>query len=465
MIDLTDKQSLISRKLENKKIALLGFGVEGESSASYLVSKNAKVVVFDPRDKIDSDSKTIDHLEQEGVEFIFGRYPENFSDFDLVLRSPGIKLSSSIIQKALNEGKVVTSQTQLFFDLCPAPIIGVTGTKGKGTTSTLIYEMLKKEGFTAFLGGNIGTPPFTFLDSLTPESKVVLEMSSFQLQDLHTSPHIAVMLMTVPEHMDYHENMEEYIEAKRNILRFQKPEDVTILNVDFPPTRESDLFTDGQIYHVSRVHDVEQGCFIKDDAIFLKMKGKTEKVIEAKDIKLPGKHNLENACAAILAAIFAGATMKSIVPVLKEFTGLPHRLELVATVNGVRFYDDSFSTTPETTIAAIEAFVDPKILILGGSSKKADFTELGKIISESDSIKAIIGIGVEWGQIKPHITNSGIKIVEGCENMEEIIKKASEVGELGDIVLLSPACASFGMFKNYKQRGEEFKKEVSNLVQ
>ena len=451
--------------LTGKKIALLGFGVEGESSASYLVSKNAKVVVFDPRDKTDSDPKIIDHLEQEGVEFIFGRYPENFSDFDLVLRSPGIKLSSSIIQKALNEGKVVTSQTQLFFDLCPAPIIGVTGTKGKGTTSTLIYEMLKKEGFTAFLGGNIGTPPFTFLDNLTPESKVVLEMSSFQLQDLHTSPHIAVMLMTVPEHMDYHENMEEYIEAKRNILRFQKPDDVTILNVDFPPTRESDLFTDGKIYHVSRVHDVEQGCFIKDDAIFLKTKGKIEKVIEAKDIKLPGKHNLENACAAILAAAFAGATMKSIVPVLKEFAGLPHRLELVATVNGVRYYDDSFSTTPETTIAAIEAFEDPKILILGGSSKKADFAELGKIISESDSVKAVIGIGVEWEQIKPHITNSKIKIVEGCQNMEEIVKNAAALGELGDLVLLSPACASFGMFKNYKQRGEEFKKEAANLVQ
>lgn len=451
--------------LTGKKIALLGFGVEGESSASYLVSKNAKVVVFDPRDRVDSDPKIIDHLEQEGVEFIFGRYPENFSDFDLVLRSPGIKLSSSIIQKALNEGKVVTSQTQLFFDLCPAPIIGVTGTKGKGTTSTLIYEMLKKEGFTAFLGGNIGTPPFTFLDNLTHESKVVLEMSSFQLQDLHSSPHIAVMLMTVPEHMDYHENMEEYVEAKRNILRFQKPEDVTILNVDFPPTRESDLFTDGQIYHVSRVHDVEKGCFIKDDAIFLKMKGNTEKVIEAKDIKLPGKHNLENACAAILAAVLAGAKMKAIVSVLKEFTGLPHRLELVATVNGVRYYDDSFSTTPETTIAAIEAFTDPKILILGGSSKKADFAELGKIISESDSIKAIIGIGVEWKQIKPHITNSKIKIVEGCESMEEIVKNAAALGKLGDIVLLSPACASFGMFKNYKHRGEEFKKEVSNLVQ
>jgi UDP-N-acetylmuramoylalanine--D-glutamate ligase len=451
--------------LTGRKIALLGFGVEGESSASYLVSKNAKVVVFDPRDKTDSDSKTIDHLEQEGVEFIFGRYPENFSDFDLVLRSPGIKISSSIIQKALNEGKVVTSQTQLFFDLCPAPIIGVTGTKGKGTTSTLIYEMLKKQGFTAFLGGNIGTPPFTFLDSLTPDSKVVLEMSSFQLQDLHTSPHIAVMLMTVPEHMDYHENMEEYVEAKRNILRFQKPEDFTILNADYPPTRESDLFTDGKLYHASRVHEVEQGCFVKDNAIFLKMNGRMEKVIDAKDIQLPGGHNLENACAAILAAIFAGATMKAIVPVLKEFAGLPHRLELVQTVMGVKYYDDSFSTTPETTIAAIEAFEEPKILILGGSSKKADFAELGKIISESDSVKAIIGIGVEWEQIKPHITNSNIKIIEGCQNMEEIVRKASEVGELGDIVLLSPACASFGMFKNYKERGDQFKEEVANLVQ
>lgn len=463
MLDLKDKQSLISHKLENKKIALLGFGIEGESSASYLCGKGAHVTVFDPREKAAS-ADLVRKLSEKGVSFTFGSYPENFSDFDLIFRSPGIRLSSEIVKKALKEGKTVTSQTQLFFDFCPCPIIGVTGTKGKGTTSTLIFEMLKKEGKDAYLGGNIGTPPLTFVDDLTPDSIVVLELSSFQLQDLKTSPHIAVMLMTVPEHLDYHENMEEYVEAKRNILRFQKPSDVAILNNDYPPSRESDLFTDAQIYRVSREGEAEQGCFLKDDAIWMKMNGHVEKVIEAEEVKLPGRHNLENASAAVLAAIFGGARMSSIVSVLKEFAGLPHRLELVATVRGVRYYDDSFSTTPETAIAAIEAFPDPKILILGGSSKKAEFAELGKIISESNSIKAVIGIGEEWEKIKPHISSQIIEIIEGCKNMEEVVKKAAEASTLGDVVLLSPACASFGMFKNYKERGEQFKKEVASLV-
>lgn len=465
MTDLKDKQSLISHKLENKKIALLGFGIEGESSASYLCEKGARVTVFDPREKVTSE-EIVEQLTEKGVSFIFGEYPENFSDFDLVFRSPGIRLSSEIVKKALKEGKTVTSHVQLFFDLCPCPIIGVTGTKGKGTTSTLIFEMLKKEGKDAYLGGNIGTPPLTFVDSLKPESIVVLELSSFQLQDLKASPHVAVMLMTVPEHLDYHEDMQEYVEAKRNILKFQDPTDFAILNIDYPPSRESDLFTDAQVYHVSHVSEVKQGCFIQEDAIWLKMHGRVEKVIDAKDVKLPGKHNLENASAAVLAALFGGATMRSIVPILKEFSGLPHRLELVATIQGVRYYDDSFSTTPETAIAAIEAFSDPKILILGGSSKKADFAELGKTISESDSIKAIVGIGDEWEQIKKFIIqNSKFKIIEGCQTMKEVVQKATEVSTLGDIVLLSPACASFGMFANYKERGEQFKKEVADLVQ
>lgn len=455
----------MKKDFTDQKIALLGFGIEGESSASYLCKKGASVTVFDPRDEVPGDDDVIESLKKNGVAFTFGKYPENFSNFDIIVRSPGIRLNSEIIQKALKEGKTVTSQTQLFFDLCPCPIIGVTGTKGKGTTASLIYEMLKKEGKDVYLGGNIGTPPFSFLDKLNENGIVVLELSSFQLLDVTQSPHIAVMLMTTSEHLDWHKDVLEYVEAKRNILKYQTKDDFAILNIDYPPARESDLFTDANIYQVSRIDEVGKGCFVRDDIVWLKMDGKMEKVIDAKEVKLPGAHNLENACAAILAAILAGAQMRPIVSVLKEFAGLPHRLELVATVKGVRYYDDSFSTTPETAIAAIEAFTDPKILILGGSSKKSEFEELGKIISETSSVKAIIGIGEEWEKIKPCITGSTIKIIEGCQSMEEVVKKAAEVSTLGDIVLLSPACASFGMFANYKDRGDQFKKEVANLVQ
>ncbi|OIP57250.1 MAG: UDP-N-acetylmuramoylalanine--D-glutamate ligase [Candidatus Levybacteria bacterium CG2_30_37_29] len=454
------------KSLENKKIAILGFAMEGESSAAFLLKKGAEVFVFDPRAKEKFDEEKIGTFEKKGTVFQFGEYPENFSSFDLILRTPGIRVFSEIIQKALSQNAIVTSHTQLFLELCPCPVIGVSGTKGKGTTSTLIFEMLKQQGVDAYLGGNIGIPPLDFFDSLTPDSRVVLEMSSFQLQDIKKSPHIAVLLMLVPEHLDYHKDMEEYLEAKRNMLKFQTEKDFAILNIDYPATRESDLFTDAKVFHVSREDEVGEGCFVRDDKVWLRLNGVEKKIIDVSEILLPGKHNWENVCAATLAASLSGVNAENIKKVLKTFKGLPHRLELVSTIKGVRYYDDSFSTTPQTAIAAIQAFSEPKILILGGSSKNSDFKELGEIISENESIKAIIGIGLEWSRIKAELktNNSKLKIIENCFNMEEIVSEASKIAEIGDIVLLSPACASFGMFENYKDRGDKFKKEVLNLV-
>jgi UDP-N-acetylmuramoylalanine--D-glutamate ligase len=342
----------------------------------------------------------------------------------------------------------------------------VTGTKGKGTTSTLIYEMLKKEGFDAYLGGNIGIPPLSFLSELKGDSKVVLELSSFQLIDLEQSPHIGVILMTTSEHLDYHSDVYEYIEAKRNIFKFQDYKDFAIVNRDYPASNESDIYSNGKVYRVSREQDVDQGCFVKNDGIVLKMDGNENEILATRDLALRGKHNWENVCAATVAALCAGCSMKSIIPVLKSFKGLEYRIEHVATTRGVAYYDDSFSTTPETAIAEIEAFDEPKILILGGSSKNSNFSELGQIISESESIKAIIGIGVEWGRIKQEIKglNPSIAIIEDCQTMEEIIQQCVEIGEIGDVVLLSPACASFDMFKSYKDRGDQFKEEVKKLI-
>jgi len=260
--------------------------------------------------------------------------------------------------------------------------------------------------------------------------------------------------------------MEEYLEAKRNMLKFQTEKDFAILNIDYPATRESDLFTDAKVFHVSREDEVGEGCFVRDDKVWLRLNGVEKKIIDVSEILLPGKHNWENVCAATLAASLSGVNAENIKKVLKTFKGLPHRLELVSTIKGVRYYDDSFSTTPQTAIAAIQAFSEPKILILGGSSKNSDFKELGEIISENESIKAIIGIGLEWSRIKAELktNNSKLKIIENCFNMEEIVSEASKIAEIGDIVLLSPACASFGMFENYKDRGDKFKKEVLNLV-
>lgn len=461
-------QKIQDTRFKNKKIAVLGFGIEGQSATGYFAAQKAEVAVFDEREEKEFDPELLRSLKKQSVSFNFGPF-RGFSGFNYVVRSPGIKLSHPAIQKARSNGARITSATKLFFDVCPCKIIGVTGTKGKGTTSSLIYEMLKAADRDVYLGGNIGTPPLDFISKLTKDSIVVLELSSFQLDDLTKSPHIAVMLMVTSEHLDYHKNTREYVEAKRNILRFQNSSDIAVLNYDYPASRESDIFTDGHVYYVSRETDVEEGVFVRNGKITVKIKNKRLKIkkeqelIDTKDILLVGKHNWENVCAAVMAAIAAGVDTRHIVKVLKTFNGLEHRLELVATISGVKFYDDSFSTTPETAEAAIEAFDAPEILILGGSSKNSDFTRLGKLISEKENIKAIIGIGREWSRIKSKIKNEKLKIIEGCNNTHEIVKAASEMATLGDVVLLSPACASFDMFKNYKERGNQFKKEVLAL--
>ena len=371
---------------KDKRVAVLGFGIEGASVVNFLLKQDARVSILDVRSEDSFEQEQLDELRKKGVVFQFDSYPQDFSMFDLVVRSPGVSVLSSIVEKIKKQGIVVTSVIKIFFDLCPCPIIGVTGTKGKGTTGALIYEMLKKQGADAYLGGNIGLPPLEFLSSLKSDSWAVLELSSFQLQDLTKSPQIAVFLMTTSEHLDYHRDVKEYVEAKRNILRFQTSSDFAILNRDYPTSNESDIHTSGQIYRVSREQVIDRGCYVSDGFVWIKTDNDELKIIATKDISLPGKHNLENVCAAAMAAYLVGVDIPNIVSILREFKGLEHRLELVRIFNGVRYYDDSFSTTPETAIAAIEAFEDPEVLILGGSSKNSDFSELGRVIRYSKNI-------------------------------------------------------------------------------
>jgi UDP-N-acetylmuramoylalanine--D-glutamate ligase len=454
---------------KNKKVCILGLGVEGLSSAEFLLGKGAKVTIHDRKNEQDIDHDAVKSVRERGAEFVLGEnYLDNIDIYEIVVRSPGISRNNKELIAAGKKGVVITSQTKLFFDFCPCPIIGVTGTKGKGTTSSLIYEMLKKSGRDAYLGGNIGKPPFDFLNTLTSQSIVVLELSSFQLQDLEKSPHIAVMLMVTSEHLDYHADTMDYVDAKRNILRFQTKEDCAILNRDYPATNESDIFTEGQVYYVSRERSTtEQGAYVAGGAIWIRMQGVEWKIIDTDKIALVGKHNWENAAAAAMAATMGGAGRADITSVLQTFRGLEHRLELVGELDGVLYYDDSFSTTPETAIAAIEAFSAPEILILGGSHKGSDFRELGDVISKADNIKAIIGIGEEWGRIRSSLRTENLEqkilLIEGARDMEAVVKGAAKVAEAGDVVLLSPGCASFGMFRNYKDRGEQFKKEVEKL--
>lgn len=512
-------------ELKNKHVVVLGMGVEGYSSALYLAQNGVKVVVLDSRSDLEQPQELLDL----GVTFVLGPdYLKRLSGAEVIVRSPGIPRDLPEIVESEAKGAKVTSQTQLFFDWCPSEIIGVTGTKGKGTTSSLIYEMLKKQGIDAYLGGNIGKPPFAFLDHVRAQSKVVLELSSFQLEDIKSSPHIGVLLMTTSEHLDkdivgtqnYHKSLELYIEAKRNMLKFQTSSDFAILNRDYPASNESDIHTEGKVFQVSRERGVmEEGCYIENGKVVVRMKdsgvakapqndvilaskaryspapGKarpgsedSEDVLESLmkqtaqeleagyqsieiadvgDVALPGKHNLENVCAAVMAAYLSGVSSEAMAQVLETFTGLEHRLEHVADVDGVKYYDDSFSTTPETAIAAIQAFTQPEVLILGGSSKNSDFAELGEVIAKAENIRAIIGIGIEWERIKDEIMKhkNTIFMVEGAKDMPTVVAAAAKIAQKGDVVLLSPACASFGMFPNYKVRGEQFKEEVFKIQQ
>jgi UDP-N-acetylmuramoylalanine--D-glutamate ligase len=454
---------------KDKTIAVLGFGVEGMENIRFLRKKGASVWVLDKRPKDNLDQKMVTEAEALGVTFRLGEtYLSDLSQFNLIFRSPGVKRNTPELLEAELKGSVITSGIKLFFDLCPAPIIGVTGTKGKGTTATMIYEMLKAAGKDVYLGGNIGVPPLSFLDKLSNASIVVLELSSFQLQDLHRSPHIAVMLMVTSEHLDYHDSQEEYVDAKRNILRFQKATDFAVLNRDYPATNESDIFTDGKVYLVSRERETDNACFVQGDTIILRKNGHDTEIVKTSEVRLPGKHNLENVCAAAVAANLAGVNVQTIAKVIGSFSGLEHRLKLIAEVNGAKYYDDSFSTTPETAIAAIEAFTAPEILILGGASKHSDFSELGKVIVRSKNIKAIIGIGIEWDRIKDALKIADLGqetiLVEGAQNMQQVVLAASKIAQPGDVVLLSPACTSYDMFRNYKERGEAFIKEVKALL-
>jgi UDP-N-acetylmuramoylalanine--D-glutamate ligase len=271
--------------------------------------------------------------------------------------------------------------------------------------------------------------------------------------------------MTTTGHLDYHPDTEEYILAKLNLVKNQGKEGRIVANIDYPNSRRIGELSGKDYWEVSTHRGVKKGCYVKDEVIYWTDGKDVERIIDTKNIFIPGRHNWENVAAAVTAAKLMEIDNSSIVRSIELFKGLPHRIELVRDYNGIKFYDDSFSTNPDTAIAAIRAFSEPKILILGGSTKNSDFSGLGEEISSSDSVRAIIGIGQEWSRIKSTINYqlSNINLIEGCKNMPEIVEAAVNIAEAGDVVLLSPACASFDMFKNYKDRGEQFKTVVNAL--
>ena len=346
---------------KNKKVAILGWGINGSDAANYLLEQGAKITIFDEKERKEFDFSDFDIKQSK---LILGRQylREGLSNFDFIFRAPGVYRYLPEIIEAEKKGVVVTSVVKLFFDLCPARIIGVTGTKGKGTTSTLIYQILKKDGKDVYLAGNIGAPILELLPKLNSSSLVVLELSSFQLIDMTKSPHLAVVLNITEDHMDWHKDRDEYVKSKINIVKFQNEDDYAVLNYDYETSKDFSKYTKAEIKYLSTKRKVE-GCYVKDVYFILEVGSRMYEVGETKNLLLRGKHNWENVCAAACASYLADASIDSIKQSVFSFKGLEHRLELVAEVKGIKFYNDSFSTNPQTTIAVIRSFEESLTLI------------------------------------------------------------------------------------------------------
>jgi len=450
-------------KYRGKKVAVLGFGLEGKDLVKYLLSVGSEVFVYDQKDKKVLDLKG---FPEHKIRFICGEnyLKQGLIKCDAIFRSPGIYRYLPEIVKAEKKGIEISSAIKLFFDLCPSNIIGVTGTKGKGTTSTLIYQIMKKSGEDVYLAGNIGKPYLELLPKLTKESIVVLELSSFQLIDLEKSPHISVVLNITLDHMDWHKSAAEYLKSKENIVRHQNSSDFSVVNSDYKNSSIFSEFSKGKVFKFSKKNKV-RGSYAKERRLILSVDD--EHIIgDVSDLKLRGEHNWENVTAAICASYLAGADIDSIKKIVFSFRGLEHRLEEVREVGGVKFYNDSFSTNSDTTIAAIRSFQEPITLILGGSDKGLEYDELASMITGRTNVKVVILIGEILGVFEKALKKanySGKLLILKKAKINEIVKTAYKNTEKGGVVLLSPATASFDMFENYKMRGKYFKIAVNKL--
>lgn len=430
------------------KVAIYWYGAEGQSNYQYYQAKGDDVTIV-------TTAASQDYPIPEGAKSIIREDAYNHLDgFDLVVRSAGIRPDS-----LKTDGKI-WSATNEFFAQCKAPIIGVTGTKGKGTTASLITSILETAGKTVHLVGNIGVPPLQRLAQIEPDHIVVFELSSFQLWDIEQSPHIAVVLMIEPDHLNVHADMNEYVEAKAGIARHQTENDFLIYNPT--NTYSAHIASESAGKKVRYAVPDDGAAYVRDDAFYYD----NERICSTDVMQIPGAHNIENACAAITVAFAVLNDAQSVEAGLGSFTGLPHRLKFVREVNGVKYYDDNYSSAPGAAIAAIKSFTEPEVLIIGGFDRGLDFTELADAIAAQKNIKRIILIGETRERIARALDAAGmlgIYELRDDDLLDGIVQRARELAEPGDIVVMSPACASFDMFKNFSERGEKFIKIVEGL--
>ena len=454
---MNKKLEEFNEKLKNANIAILGLGVSNIPLLEYLYELGGKVTIFNTKPLED---ELINKLNNYNYKYYIGENAlENLVGFDMIFRSPSILPTRKEIELAKSNGATITSEVKEVLNLCPCKVIGITGSDGKTTTTTLINEILKENGYTTYLGGNIGTPIFTKVKDMKEEDIVVLELSSFQLMDFDRSPDISVITNISENHLDIHKDYDEYIGSKKNIFKHQNNEGILVTNIDNEITSKFEHV--GEIRYFSRNQKLDNGFYTDGKYIYYNDKI----IIDTKDIKIRGIHNYENICTA-LSAIIDFVDLEKSIETIKNFAGVEHRLEFVREIDGVKWYNDSVSSSPTRAIAGLYSYDEDIVLIAGGYDKNLDYSPIAKPIL--DKVTKLILLGDTKEKIYEAVTslnkviNKDIEIFL-CNSLEEAIKKAKEVSIKNEVVLFSPASASFDMFKNFADRGIKFKELVNKL--
>lgn len=446
--------------IKNKNIAVVGIGVSNIPLIEFLVSLGGKVTAFDKKEENEL-KEVVDKYSKLGVKFQLGKdYLENLTGFEVVFKTPSMRIDSEALVKVKEEGAYVTSEMEEFVRYCPAKVYGITGSDGKTTTTTLIYKILKEAGYTTWVGGNIGAPLFANIEKMTKNDRVVLELSSFQLMTMDTSTDVAVVTNLSPNHLDMHKDMNEYVDSKKNVFKYQESENLLVLNLDNDITNKMISEAKGRVYTFTRKSE-DSDAIYKDGGLYVK--GKL--VCKREDIKLKGLHNVENLLAAF-AATCDEVNIESMKNVAITFGGVEHRSEFIRKIDGVEYYNDSIASSPTRTLASIKAFEKPVILIAGGYDKNLPFEPLA--FEGYSFIKHLIVLGATKDKIKEQFSRlekeKGIVVpINTVSTLEEAVKVAREIAKEGDIVTLSPACASFDMFPNFMERGNKFKKLIKEI--
>ena len=459
---------------QNKRVVILGLARQGTALAQYLVAQGAQVVASDakPAEQL-SDALAV--LSNLPIEYALGGHPPTLLDgADLLCISGGVPAGVPLAQEARRRRVPVSNDSQVFLDAAPCTVIGITGSAGKTTTTTLTGKMVTASRRTTWVGGNIGNPLIADLDRMTANDVAVMELSSFQLEIMTASPHIAGVLNITPNHLDRHGTMDVYIEAKSQILRRQRPDGIAVLGRDDNNARSLESVTRGFVWWFSAEEPVDTGAFLRQGRLYLRDGSRERTVCAVSDIRLRGAHNVLNAVAACALSGAMGVEPEAMREAIRDFTGVPHRLELVRERNGVKWYNDSIATAPERVVAAMNSFTEPVVLLAGGRDKKLPWEEFSRVARQKTKTLIVFGEAADLIERAAEAENEKVEgrmyktrpkliNVVKCGRMAEAVQKAAEIAEAGDVVLLSPGGTSFDEFKDFEERGQKFRELVNAL--